>query len=472
MNKLKTVMFTLGIITQINAYAISTKRVDELAQAFMVKNNVEGMSVAVIENGQTRIRNYGIANSQSNTPTTNDTIYTIASFTKTVTATLAAIAVTENKLNLDAPFNQYIPELKNFANLNNITTRELLGHVGSFPFEFQPAPKNYSEVVNVLNHYVPSVLPGSEYQYSNVSIGAAGYVLQNVYAKNYQHILNDKLLKPLDMHSTYLIVPAAKESLMALGHTPDSQPVPYAKSDDVWFAATKLKSNIVDMSKYLNAHLDPSTVKDKVVATAIPKAHENNYCFSNKLSCEQLAWQAHIISELQNSTGDSGFIAFNADGNPIFAKQAIVPNTEFAKTKLFIDKTGSGYGMSSYMAYIPEDKTGVVILINKTIGDERIRLGRDILADNNEQQAINKLVHEYMSAYEHRDAKTIGKFYTPTATVIGTGSDEIIQGRKQIIAAFKRDFAQSTAATVSTEEITHHILGNNAWVSYFVLVDV
>ena len=176
-------MLTLGLLTQLNAFAISTVKIDELVQAFMLKNEVEGMSVAVIENGQIRIRNYGVANGESKTPTSNDTIYTIASFTKTVTATLAAIAASENKLNLDYPFNQYIPELKDSANLGQITTRDLLGHVGSFPFEFKSTPKDYSEVISILNHYEPKVLPGSEYQYSNVSIGAAGYVLQNVYGK-------------------------------------------------------------------------------------------------------------------------------------------------------------------------------------------------------------------------------------------------------------------------------------------------
>ena len=36
-------------------------------------------------------------------------------------------------------------------------------------------------------------------------------------------------------------------------------------------------------------------------------------------------------------------------------------------------------GMSSYMAYINKEQKGVVILINKNLGDERIKLGRDIL---------------------------------------------------------------------------------------------
>ena len=107
--------------------------------------------------------------------------------------------------------------------------------------------------------------------------------------------------------------------------------------------------------------------------------HQNRVCFADKLSCEQLAWQSHHLSALKNSIGDTYFIAFNKNGFPLFHIKKIINANLLADGKIFIDKTGSGYGMSSYMAYIPEQKIGVVILTNKFLGDERIKLGRDIL---------------------------------------------------------------------------------------------
>ena len=78
------------------------------------------MSIAVINKDKTLIFNYGFANKLKNIPTTNDTIYTIASFTKTFTATLAAIASVDKKLNLDEPFIKYFPELQNDNNLDKL----------------------------------------------------------------------------------------------------------------------------------------------------------------------------------------------------------------------------------------------------------------------------------------------------------------------------------------------------------------
>lgn len=107
--------------------------------------------------------------------------------------------------------------------------------------------------------------------------------------------------------------------------------------------------------------------------------HQNQVCFADRLSCEQLAWQAHHLSILKNSTGDTYFIAFDKNGFPLFHNKKIINVNPLADDQIFIDKTGSGYGMSSYMAYIPEQKIGVVILTNKFLGDERIKLGHDIL---------------------------------------------------------------------------------------------
>ncbi|KAB8028479.1 serine hydrolase [Fluviispira multicolorata] len=362
-----------------NAVSNSNSEINKLTNAFMELNKIEGMSLAVINNDKIVINNYGFSNKSERAQTTSNTIYTIASFTKTITGTLAAVASIDGKLNLDAPFVNYFSELKNNKNLSKITSSELLAHVSSFPFDFNPRPKTYSALVSKLNEFKGNGDPGKEYSYSNAGIGTMGYVLQNIYAKNYQEILEDKMLRPLNMNSTYLNVPKDKEKYIALGHDKNNNPVPYSSDIEAWFAAASLKSTISDITKYLNAHINYSSIKDANLSKAILLAHENKYCFEDKISCEQLAWQAHIISELENSVGDTYFNKFDKDGNPTFASKKIIENKNFVKNKIFIDKTGSGYGMSSYMAYIPEDKIGVVILINKSIGDERIKLGRDIL---------------------------------------------------------------------------------------------
>ncbi|MDQ5921998.1 MAG: beta-lactamase class [Pseudomonadota bacterium] len=388
MNQLRILITFIVIALHVPTYASSNKKIDDLARTFMDKNNVAGMSIAVIDKDKTFIFNYGYANEQQKTPTTSDTIYRIASFSKTYTATLAAIAATEGKLNLNDPFNKYFPDLKNNPNLNKITPNMLLAHVSSLPFDFTPAPNTYSDVVKDLDHFVPSMPPGSQYGYSNAGIGTMGYVLQNVYAKDYDTILADKISRPLKMNSTYLNLPADKEKYVALGHENNNKIRVYDKDIGVWFAAASLKSTITDMAKFLAAQINYSSLNDATLAKAIDIVHQNKYCFANKTACEQLGWQAHIISELKNSTGDT-FSSIHSAHKLNFGHQAIIKNSAFSKNKIFIDKTCGGYGMSGYMAYIPEEKIGVVILMNKLLGDPRIELGRNILINFNTSNIQN-----------------------------------------------------------------------------------
>ncbi|TLY47444.1 MAG: hypothetical protein E6K54_05975 [Gammaproteobacteria bacterium] len=343
------------------------------------KNQVPGMSIAVIDQNKIHFYNLGWADPVKKTPTSNQTIYTIGSFTKTFTAALAARAMIEKRLNLNTPITHYFSELRQNPHLKSITLYELLTHTSGLPFDFKPRPTHYAGLIQDLQQYQPSKAPGSEYYYSNAGIGLIGYVLQNSYHQNYQTLLSNKILAPLQMHSTYLQVPASQEKYLSRGHDPQNNSVTYNKNLETWFAAASLKSNITDLAKYLFAQINTDTLRDKNLRKTFLCVHQTRVCFADHLSCEQLAWQAHHLSVLKKAIGDTYFITFDKDGFPTFSSKKIIKNNTLANKPIFIDKTGSGYGMSSYMAYIPAQKTGVVILTNKFLGDERIKLGRDIL---------------------------------------------------------------------------------------------
>lgn len=376
--KIKYGLLLLTLCLQIPAYAYNEEKINALAQRFMQHNQVPGMSIAVIDQNKIHFYNLGWADPLKKIPTSKQTIYTVGSFTKIFTATLAARAAVEKKLNLNAAFITYFPELRQNSHLKSITLNELLTHTSGFPFDFKPRPKNYAELTQALQHYRTSKIPGTEYSYSNAGIGIVGYVLQNIYHQNYQTLLTTKVLTPLQMHSSYLQVPAVKEKYLAVGHDSKNNVVAYNKNLETWFAAASLKSSISDLANYLYAQINAETLGDKNLSQAIILVHQNRACFADKLSCEQLAWQAHRLSVIKTSIGDTYFIAFDKEGFPNFYNKKISTNNNLGKP-IFVDKTGSGYGMSSYMAYIPEQKIAIVILTNKFLGNERIKLGRDIL---------------------------------------------------------------------------------------------
>lgn len=203
---------------QMPAYAYNEEKINALTRAFMQQYQVPGMSIALIDQNKIHFYNLGWADPLKKIPINNHTIYMIGSFTKTFTATLAARAMVEKKLNLNDPFVNYFPILKRNSNLKSITLNELLTHTSGLPFDFKPRPKNYVNLTQALQQYQTSRIPGTAYSYSNAGIGIVGYVLQNIYHQNYQTLLTTKVLIPLQMTSTYLHVPAVNEKYLAVGH--------------------------------------------------------------------------------------------------------------------------------------------------------------------------------------------------------------------------------------------------------------
>ena len=169
-------LLLFSLCLQISAQAYNDVKINALAQDFLEKNQVPGMSIAVIDQNKIHFYNFGWADPVKKIPASNQTLYTIGSFTKTFTAALAARAMIEKRLNLNASITHYFPELSQNPHLKSISLYELLTHTSGLPFDFKPRPSNYAELIQDLQQYQPSRAPGSEYSYSNAGIGLVGYV--------------------------------------------------------------------------------------------------------------------------------------------------------------------------------------------------------------------------------------------------------------------------------------------------------
>ena len=101
--------------------------IDEYLQTAMQKSHVPGISVAVVQDGKLILaRGYGLANVELSVPATENTVYQIASVTKTFTATAINILVDEDKLKLDDKIVARLPDLP--AAWKEVTLRQLLSH--------------------------------------------------------------------------------------------------------------------------------------------------------------------------------------------------------------------------------------------------------------------------------------------------------------------------------------------------------
>ncbi len=86
-----------------------------------------GCAVGVAQNGEVLLtRGYGMANLETATPITPETIFESGSVAKQFTATATLLLAADGKLNLDDPARKYVPELPEYP--RPITIRHLLTH--------------------------------------------------------------------------------------------------------------------------------------------------------------------------------------------------------------------------------------------------------------------------------------------------------------------------------------------------------
>jgi CubicO group peptidase (beta-lactamase class C family) len=100
---------------------------DDYIKAQMQKQNIPGLSLAVIKDGEIiKVEGYGLANIKLKIPAKPETVYKIASVSKQFIATGIMLLAQEGELGLDDPISKYLEGTP--ATWKGITIRHLLTH--------------------------------------------------------------------------------------------------------------------------------------------------------------------------------------------------------------------------------------------------------------------------------------------------------------------------------------------------------
>jgi D-alanyl-D-alanine-carboxypeptidase/D-alanyl-D-alanine-endopeptidase len=201
---------------------------DPIFEKFMQENNVPGLVYGVVVGGQlVRVKSFGVQELKSNTPVTADTIFRIASMSKQMAA-LATLKLRDSgKLSLDAPAENYLPELRGFkyptADSPKITVRDLLSHgaglVTDDPWGDRQLDMSERDFTRLLERGVPfSRAPGMAYEYSNFGYALVGRLITNAARTNYADYVTDSLVKPLGMNSTGYDIARMPAGRRAIGY--------------------------------------------------------------------------------------------------------------------------------------------------------------------------------------------------------------------------------------------------------------
>lgn len=103
-------------------------QIEAAVSKFMSTTHVPGLSIAVVENGESEWSSgFGFADLENNVPASEHTLFRLGSISKSLTATGAMELVQQGKLDLDAPVQKYCPSFPQKS--APITTRMVMGHL-------------------------------------------------------------------------------------------------------------------------------------------------------------------------------------------------------------------------------------------------------------------------------------------------------------------------------------------------------
>ena len=169
-------------------------------------------------------KGYGYSHEEQKTPNDEQTIYCIASITKTFTAALILKLQEQGKLSVQDNINRYIP---GFANGEKITIHQLLTHTSGMPdylrdkgFQSidQSKPVTREEMMNFFKDKPLDFEPGTSFRYSNSGYTLLGYIIEKVTGTTYADALAGYIFKPLHMEHTTYGPPQGDHNKLATGY--------------------------------------------------------------------------------------------------------------------------------------------------------------------------------------------------------------------------------------------------------------
>src|SRR5258708_7708485 len=188
--------------------------VDHLFTEFAIQQHVPGAAWGVIVDGQlAHTGAHGLRDIPSKSPVTADTVFRIASMTKSFTAMAILKLRDEGKLALDDPAETYVPEMKALkyptSDSPKITVRHLLSHSTGFPEDNPWGDQQLADTDEQLSAMIKAGIPfsnapGLAYEYSNFGFAILGRIVTNASGMKYTDYVKANILKPIDMTSTTL----------------------------------------------------------------------------------------------------------------------------------------------------------------------------------------------------------------------------------------------------------------------------
>ncbi|MBN2478680.1 MAG: beta-lactamase family protein [Parachlamydiales bacterium] len=265
MKYIKSIILSLLIVPFL-AFSMSGQEIQSLIDKCIDEGHTQGMVIAIITEDGTKFYKGGRLGVNDDTPMDEYALFELGSISKIFTSLLLQQMVNCNEVKKDDFMEMYLPEGVKVPSYHGkkITLEHLSNHTAGFPYvpenflmsdPYNPWREYNIEYVyaDILGKFNLPYAPGSQYQYSNISLGLLGHVLALRANRDYEDLMYERILKPLGMEDTkYNLTPDLKKRL-AKAHIRNRQ-VPNWEIN-AFRGAGGLHSSVKDLSRFIEANL-------------------------------------------------------------------------------------------------------------------------------------------------------------------------------------------------------------------------
>lgn len=327
---------------------------------FAKANHFPGYAFGIVVDGKLIISGSdGFTDLKNKIPATTQSMFRIASMSKSFTAMAIVQLRDAGKLKLDDPVSNYIPALKNQGltkDAAEITIRELLTHAAGFPEDNPWGDRQLADteedLIDLFKKGISfSNVNGTNYEYSNVGFATLGYIIKKVSGIPYNAYIREHIWKPLNINAEweYSKIPT---NILAKGYrwinNNWTEEIPL--HDGIYGAMGGMITSIESFSKYIALH-----------QYAWPARNDADHHIIKRSSLREMhqPWRFNTLN--------SSFKYSDGRVCPTVAGYgyglAILRDCD---NKLMVGHSGGLPGFGSNWRILPDYGIGVVLLANNT----------------------------------------------------------------------------------------------------------
>jgi len=312
---------------------------------------VPGAAVAVVRDGRVGLlKGYGVRDVTKPGAVDENTIFQLASVTKTITGIAAATVVDEGKLDWDTPIFNYLPEFVGYDPYMTryLTERDLLAQRTGWPAYTGDALDSFgydrAEILRRLRFFKPRYSLREVAQYSNPGFFVAGEVAAAASQHSWNDLVETRLFKPLEMARSGTRTKDLQNANATAAHALVNGKVIVVEPTklDITGAASSATSTAADVSKLMLMFLNKGAYNGKQILK--PETVEEIFKRSMVSKID--------FSDLPPISDKTGFYYGLGVGSYDYAGHQI------------IEKGGALAGVRTIFVLVPDKSAGIVVLAN------------------------------------------------------------------------------------------------------------